>query len=214
VSSAFASPDFWYAIPFGERYRRVIEPTRLQRDLREELSRRAIGQNWYPPSYEIAGKGTWPDWMAYWMPLLSDKALSVLKELLEPHCEFLPWIKDVGHSYTLLNVTRKIPKANWSCDSSSVYSGAYAAADGFSILGVAIPHIFFLEGYQGKLFVSDALARASVEHALKGVAFVDPSIPEMHLPFIPFRFGRKGTGFVTREDNLPASSGRASSSVN
>src|SRR5258707_13672397 len=127
MSRISVSPDFWYAIPFGERYRQVREPERLQRDIKEELIGRQIGRNWIPTKYEIVGKGTWPDWMAYWVPLLSAKALSALKELLEPHCEFLPWIKDVEHSYTLLNVTSKIPKGNWSCEKSSVYGDVYAA---------------------------------------------------------------------------------------
>src|SRR6266478_4253510 len=112
MSRISESSDFWYAIPFGERYRQVMDLERPRRDLREELSGHPIGHNWMPPTYEIVGKGTWPDWMAYWVPLLSEKALSCLRELLEPHCEFLPWIEEVGHSYTLLNVTSEIPKGN------------------------------------------------------------------------------------------------------
>jgi hypothetical protein len=101
-------------------------------------------------------------------------------------------------------VTTRIPKKNWSCEQSSIYHGVYASADGITVRDTQIPHLFRLEGYDGKIFVSDIVARRSVEAGLKGAVFVDPSIPATHLGFIPFRFGRKGTGFVRREDDLPS----------
>lgn len=39
------------------------------------------------PDYAIVGKGPWPDWMAFPLPLPFDKAMSVLRELLSDHCE-------------------------------------------------------------------------------------------------------------------------------
>lgn len=194
------NPSFWYVTSFGEKFRRVVQENRDKRDLQEELSGKRISAGWIAPGYKIVGTGTWPDWMAFWVPLLSRKARSCLQELIAPHCEFLPWIEESGHEYTLVNVTTRVPRSNWSCERSSIYFDEYAAADIISVHGTTIPEIFKLEGYQGKVFVSDAVAQLSVERGLRGAMFVDPKIPAMHLPFISPRFGRKGTGFVRIED--------------
>ena len=199
-----STSGFWYVTYCGERSRRVLEPGHAERDLSEELSGLPIGKNWVPPEYQIIGKGLWPDWMAYLVPLLSDMALTCLQDLIAPHCEFLPWIKEPGHAYTLLNITTQVPAQNWSCQKSSKYGNVYAAADVISLHDVAVPDLFRLGGYNGKIFVSDAVASKSVEKQLTGAVFVDPSVPEMHLPFIPFKFGRRGTGFILREDDLAA----------
>jgi len=199
-----ATSGFWYVTYCGERSRKVLEPQLGKRDLYEELSGSPIGKNWLPPKYQIVGKGLWPDWMAYLVPLLSDRALTCLQDLIAPHCELLPWIKEPRHAYTLINITTRIPVQNWSCQKSSKYGDVYAAADVITLHGVAIPDLFCLKGYDGKFFVSDAVASRSVEKQLKGAVFVDPSIPESHLPFIPFNFGKRGTGFILRENDLGA----------
>jgi hypothetical protein len=199
-------PDFWYLTFYGEQYRKVFEPMRAQRSLRDELLLGVpVARNWTPPKYELSERGSWPDWMAFWVPLLSDKAVSALHDLIAPHCQFLPWIKEEAHAYTLLNITTEIPRQNWSCQKSSICGDTYIAADVIELHGVAVPDLFRLEGYRGKFFVSDALARRSFELSFKGAAFIDPAIPAMNLAFIPMRFGRKGTGFIRRKDDLGAS---------
>lgn len=198
--------SYWYLSFRGDRYREVSQLDVGARDLRRELSDRVAGTDWIPPAYEIRGKGTWPDWMAFWVPLLSKDAVSCLRELVAPHCELLPWIREPGHEYALLNVTTTVPRGNWSCEKSSVYGNAYAAADVISVHGIEIPNLFVLEGYRGKTFVSDLVARTSVDCGLRGIAFVHPRIPEMHLPFIHRSLGRKGTGFIRLEDD-PAAEG-------
>jgi hypothetical protein len=194
---------FWYITNYGERYKCVLEEPIAIRGPFEEGD---ASTPWIPPSYKITGSGPWPDWMAYPVPLISEKALHALRDLMAPHSELHPWIREPSHSYTLVNVLTRIPKANWSCETSSVYGGEYAAADVIGVHGVPIPHLFRLEGYDGKTFVSSALAQRSVELGLKGVAFVDPRIPEVHLGFIPIKFGRKGTGFVLKSQDLPEAS--------
>ncbi len=199
-----ASSGFWYVTHYGERFRKVLQPDHDVRDIFEEFSGAPVGRSWVPPQYEIVGKGPWPDWLAYYVPLLSERAVLCLRELIAPHCEILPWIKEPGHTYSLINTITQVPAANWSCRKSSRYGDVYAAADVISLHDIDVPDLFRLEGYDGKLFVSDAVASKSVEQQLKGALFVDPSIPEMHLSFIPVKFGKRGTGFVRREDSLDA----------
>jgi hypothetical protein len=190
-----SSPSqFWYTIPVEENYRQVVELRPRVRDVQEELQNRVRAAPWISPSYEIIGRGAWPDWMAYWSPLLSHKALSNLEHFLSSNCEFLPWIQETRHNYTLLNVTTQIPKENWRCKESSIYGDVYAAADGITIHGIEIPDMFRLAGYKGKTFVSDRLAQCSVDLGLTGVLFVDPEIPELSLPFI--RQPSKSKGFI------------------
>ena len=198
-----SSDRFWYVTYHGERSRKVLQADEDQRCLRDELVGVPLAKTWRPPGYRIIGTGVWPEWMAYWVPLLSSRALPLLRDLLAPHCEFLPWIDEPEHRYTLINVTTQIPRANWSCKTSSVYGDVYAAADVIELHDVAVPAIFRLEGYRGKIFVSDTVARTSVDNSLKGAIFVDPLVPEVNLSFIRMRFGRRGTGFVRKEDDLP-----------
>jgi hypothetical protein len=197
-------PSFWYVAYCGERHRKVFQPEREGRDLRDELRGVPFGSAWKPPKYTLSKTGPWPDWMAFWEPLLSAKAMDTLGELLAPHCEFLPWIQEKGHPYTLLNITSRIQKQNWHCKQSSVYNGAYVAADVITVQQKSIPHVFTLEGYSGKTFVSNAVAQKSVECGLRGALFVDPSIPEINLTFIRKPLGKNITAFVRREDDLPA----------
>lgn len=194
---------FWYVIPCADRSRQLLQPDRNVRDVREELESRTPGTKWHPPKYEIVNKGPWPDWMAFWVPLLSERAVLALGSLIEKDCELLPWIEIPGHRYVLVNVIRQIPKQQWSCRKSSVYGTTYASADVIRVHQKQVPSIFRLEGYSGKVFVSNSVAQLSVQQNLRGAGFVDPSISESHLPFIKWRFGRKGTGFVTRAQDLP-----------
>lgn len=203
------STSFWYASIYGERYRHVSVPRGTSRDLRAELSSgKPMGASWAAPPYAILGTGTWPDWMAFWVPLLSRRAISCLQELIAPHCELLSWIAEAGHEYRLVNVTTVVSKLHWSSEASSSYDGGntYAAADVITIHGIDVPNLFVLDGYSGKIFVSDTVAQRSVACGLKGIAFVHPRIPSMHLPFIRSSFGRKGTGFIYLEDD-PAAEG-------
>jgi hypothetical protein len=116
--------------------------------------------------------------------------------LVSNTCQIVRWVDEPGHNYWLVNVLTLIPRTQWTCEKSSVYSGTYASADGIRVLAESIPHIFRLEGYEGKTFVSDELAKLSVASKLKGAAFVHPLIHWAESVFMPRRFGRDGTGFV------------------
>jgi hypothetical protein len=195
---------FWYLTYCSERYRKVIEPDSARRKVHEDLTKGVAVDNWTARPYQIVGSGTWPDWMAYFNPLLSERALSVLRDDITPHCQLLPWVDESGHQYTLINVLTRIPRRHWHCEVSSQYkSDSYVAADVISLNDIEVPPIFRLEGYEGgKTFVSDALAHRSVQNGLRGAVFVHPTIRESHLGFIPTNFGRRGTGFIRKEDDL------------
>jgi hypothetical protein len=201
LSETSTSPGFWYVTYVGERSRRVLSREMIDLDLEGGLDA-PLKKPWVPPPYKIVGSGRWPDWMAFIVPLLSERALDVLGDMLRPHCQFLPWINEPEHRYTLINVTTRIPRANWTCEKFSAHGDRYASADVISIHNTPIPDLFRLEGYDGKTFVSDAVAHRSVEHQLKGALFVDPSVPALHTPFIPLRLGSKSTGFVRKADDL------------
>jgi len=186
---------FWYGQTYGETYKRA-EETSLS-DWYDVLKRHApVPDDWRPPQYKIRGSGAWPDWMCCWVPLWSERALQILGPLVEASCQFVPWIEEPGHRYWLVNVLTVVPKANWSCEESSVYGGVYASADGIRIIGTAVPPMFRLEGYTGKEFVSDDLARTSVASKLRGALFVHPLIHWAETVFRNPRLGRAGTGFL------------------
>lgn len=190
--------DFYYVVPSSNRYRQVSsEGCELLPLLDELTAGRPLSKQWKPPNYSIRGTETWPDWMAFFCPLLSKRALLGLKELVTPHCELIPWIDSEKRRYTLLNVLTTIPLAHWSCEKSSSYDGSYASADVISLRDIAVPDLFRLEGYSGKTFVSSYLAQRSVSLGLRGAAFVHPSIPALDLSFFQMRFGRAGTGFIS-----------------
>jgi hypothetical protein len=189
-------PAFWYLNAFGTHFCQALQTDIARRNLFDELLTGPIGAAWIPPPYSILRRRVWPDWMPCLVPLLSDRALGLLREYVTPCSELLPWIDEPDHRYTLINVTTKIPRHQWSCDKSSVHGDVIANADGIHITSSSIPHVFTLEGYRGKMFVSDELAQRSVTNGLTGVAFIDPLIPGMRLSFIPHRFGKTGTGFI------------------
>jgi len=172
------------------------------RDLRDELIGQSIGHKWQPPRYKIAGSRTWPGWMHFRMPVLSDAGISAIGQLLESHCEFLPWVDEPRHRYSIINVLTHVPRENWSCERSSSYGGKLASADIISLQGVDIPPIFTLEGFHRRVFVSDSVAKMSVEMGLSGAVFVHPRIVAIHVPFIQGRIKIKRTGFIRLEDDF------------
>jgi hypothetical protein len=188
---------FWYLSYFGNSCTEVLQGEGSSRDLFNELLQgRSVGQDWTPPPYELVVRRVWPDWMAFHAPLLSNKAIEQLRRYIEPCCELLPWIKEPNHEYTLLNVTACISRKHWHAENETVYGKVIANADVIRIDERSLPDIFLLEGYAGRVFVSDALARTSVDAGLTGVAFIDPLIPALQLPFIKYEFGKRRTGFI------------------
>jgi hypothetical protein len=191
-------PRFWYEQIHGERYKRA-EPSGLNTNAEWWSVLKAaasVPDGWIPPSYKIVGSGSWPDWMASWAPLWSERAVEVLGSLVTDACQLVPWVNEPGHKYWLVNVLALVPKSHWTCEESSVYGGSYASADGIRVRAPSIPHMFRLEGYSGKTFVSDALAKLSVASKLKGVEFVHPLIHWAESVFMPRSFRRRGTGFL------------------
>lgn len=196
------TPGFWYICPCDAPFRQVVQVEGDTRDLCNELVGQPIGHAWRPPRYKIRGSRTWPAWMNFPRPLLSDSGVSAIGHLLEPHCEFLPWIDEPRHRYCLINVLTHVPRENWSCERSSAYGGVLASADIVSLHGVEIPPIFTLEGFHRRVFVSDSVARRSVEMGLSGAVFVDPRIVAMHVSFIQARMKIKRTGFIRLDDDF------------
>ena len=190
-----SSPQFCYEQIYGERYKRAEGAGQLTW-YQTLQCQTPIPTGWRPPNYSIRGSGAWPDWMASWVPLWSERALDILGPLVEGSCEFIPWVDEPKHRYWLVNVLSVVPAANWSCEQSSCYGGVYASADGIEVFGTALPPIFRLERYAGKTFVNDEVARTSVASRLRGVAFVEPSIHATEAIVRQYKFGRTGTGFV------------------
>lgn len=191
-------PSFWYEQIYGERYKRAEDATvPVTEDWWTGLKAASpLPPDWRPPSYRIAGSGSWPDWMAFWVPLWSERAVDTLGPLVADTCQLIPWVDEPRRKYWLVNVLALVPEAQWTCEQSSAYGTTYASADGIRIFASSIPHMFRLEGYGGKTFVSDELAKLSVASRLRGVAFVHPLIHWAQSVFMPYRFGRDGTGFV------------------
>jgi hypothetical protein len=161
-----------------------------------ELRRGRIGKDWQPPEYVITKRKKWPDWIGFLEPLASTRALTVLHEYIDPACEILPWVNEGEHVYSILNPLHRVPISHWSCKESSKYGFSFANADVLTIDCDDAPDIFKLEGYDGKTFVSDRLAVASVKAGLTGVAFVNPLIRSLSLAFRKIDFGSAGTGFI------------------
>lgn len=202
MTSGNHSAGFWYISDCDAPFRGVVQVERYKRNLKDELTGQRIGPRWVPPPYEIVGSGKWPDWMGFWMPLLSDAGVAAIGHLLQPHCEFLPWINEPRHRYSIVNVLTQIPRKHWSCEDSSSYGGKLASADIISIRGVEVPPIFTLEQYHGRVFVSDNVAQRSLELDLTGVVFVDPRVKALHVPYIQKRMKIKRNGFIRVEDDL------------
>jgi hypothetical protein len=196
------TPGFWYVAPCDAPFRQVDQVERDVRDLRNELIGEPIGSEWRPPPYKLRGSRTWPAWMNFHVPLLSDSGLVAIGHLLETHCEVLPWIDEPRHRYSLINVLTRVPRKHWSCERSSSYNGVLASADIISVHGPEIPPIFTLEGFGGRVYVSDRVARRSVEMDLSGAVFVDPRIVAIHVPFIQGRMKIKRTGFIRLDDDF------------
>ncbi len=194
-------PRFWYLCESDAPFRRVELVSHNARDLRDEIFGRPAASDWNPPEYRIHGSGKWPDWMRFPIPLLSKSGVSAIGSLIESGCELLPWIKEPNHDYYLVNVLERIPRNNWSCETSTEYGGVLATADSITIHGMEIPPIFILDDFPRRVFVSDAVARASVEAELTGAVFVDPSVKRIHVSFIQ-GVRKIYSGFIRREDDF------------
>jgi hypothetical protein len=195
--SGFA-PRFWYLSSYGKQHTDVRQVG--ERNLVAEFSRGPLAMPWEPPPYSIIERKIWPDWMSFSPPLISKRAVDVLGPHFGDSCELLPWILEPQHEYALVNIKSEIPRNLWTGEISSQYGETIANADNIRISVDYIPPIFMLEGYRGKVFVSDYIAKLSVQNKLTGKAFIDPSIAAMDALFIKKRFGKYQTGFVTRPE--------------
>jgi hypothetical protein len=192
---------FWYEQIYDDDYKRaegVGAATGWWEALQAGLR---LPADWAPPQYRLVGGSTWPDWMASWVPLWSERAVETLQPLVRDTCQFIRWVSESGQAYSLVNVLAIIPRAQWRCADSTEYGGKFASANIITLDTKIVPHIFRLEDYSGKTFVSDHLAKLSVASGLKGAAFIHPIIHETDSLFPPRRFGRIGTGFVTPPTN-------------
>jgi len=136
--------------------------------------------------------------MAFSPPLISKRAIEVLAPHLGDSCEVLPWIREGDHDYSLLNIRAEIRREQWSSEILNCHGDIISNADKIEILADQIPPIFMLEGYRGKIFVSDLIAKLSVQNRLTGICFVDPAIGAIESLFVKKKFGKDRTGFVTR----------------
>jgi hypothetical protein len=192
---------FWYAQPYGERYKRAEGPPYADSSAWWEPLQQAarMPENWSPPKYTLVGGKQWPDWMMSWVPLWSARTVQTLHPWIADSCQLIPWVNEPGHAYSLVNLLTVIPRDEWTCEDSSIYGREYASANVIRISSLTIPPLFRLEKYSGKTFVSDEFAKRSVSAGLRGVAFIHPLIHETESFFLPRPFGRHGTGFVTRQ---------------
>jgi len=198
---------FWYQQSYGETYKRAEEIGAVPNWWEVLKAGVRVPDDWKPPKYRLVGGDTWPDWMTSWAPLWSERAVRVLEPLVRDTCQFIPWVSGAGTTYSFVNVIPRIARDQWHCEDSSNYGGDYASANVIWVNCETLPHIFRLEKYSGKTFVSDELARLSVASDLKGAAFVHPQIHETASWFIERRFGRKGTGFVTSAASISDTQG-------
>jgi hypothetical protein len=186
---------FWYEQIYGEDYKRA-EAVGAASGWWDALQLGRVTSDWAPPKYRIVGGAAWPDWMASWVPLWSERAVEIMQPLVSDACQLIPWVSESGRAYSLVNVLAVIPRAEWHCEDSTEYGGQFASANVITLDTKTLPPIFRMEDYSGKTFVSDQLARRSFESGLTGVEFVHPLIHETDSLFLPRRFGRRGTGFV------------------
>jgi hypothetical protein len=196
-------PKFWLLSYTGDGLLGLEEPELRSRDVVAELEEHSVVRTWVPPKFKVVGDGMWPDWMHYPVPFLSDQALELLKDLIEPHCQLLPVFLGAGHRYNLLNVLTQVSSGSWSCEESSRYGDVIASAEGITISVSPPPDIFRLEGLVGRYFVSDVLAKRSYDAQLTGALFIDPSVRSMNLPFIERPAGASKTAFVRRPIDIP-----------
>ena len=156
--------------------RSISEPDLALRNVSEELNISQRVTNWKPPRFHVSSKGHWPDWMAYVVPLVSEHALTVLGDMLADNVQLLPIGLGAGRVYYFINVITLIPRSSWSCASNShVMGDTIIEAKGLTVEQRPIPPIFRLEGYRRPEYVSDELARRSIEANLMGALFVNPS---------------------------------------
>jgi hypothetical protein len=193
-------PAFWYATYFAKGFRHITQ-AELNLDFRDEFLV-SEGETWKPPSHRIIGKGRWPDWMAFEVPVISERSLECLGDLLASCVDVVPWFREGSHAYFLLRIKARIPRSEWSCEKISMSGDIIAAADVISVRSNNLPHMFYLDGYLGKDFVSDVLAQRSYAANLGGALFVDPCVPEMHLAFIPPKVSAAGSAFIRREEDI------------
>jgi hypothetical protein len=50
------------------------------------------------------GSGAWPDWMASFVALWSERALDILGPLVQGYGEFISWVDEPNRRYLLVNV--------------------------------------------------------------------------------------------------------------
>ena len=192
------SPHFWYLSEYGQRHTYVVQVG--DRNLLTEFFHGPLKTPWEPPPYKIDEKRIWPDWMSFSPPLISKRAVEVLSPHFGDSCELLPWIKEPQHEYWLVNIRAQIPRCSWNSEVLDRHGETISNADNFRISIDHVPPIFMLEGYRGKVFVSDDIAHLSVTNKLAGMCFVDPSIAAMDALFIKKKFGKRRTGFVTNSN--------------
>lgn len=201
--SARTGTSFWYLGAYGKGFREIgtaDEIPTFSESLRAVDGRKEVSAPL--PLHRVAGKGKWPDWSLFDAPVVSDRTLETLGHLLAP-CSFaVPWFKEESRGYSVLKVTAQIPRERWKAKTVSQYGKTIASVDTVSISSGELPHMFYLSGYTGRIFVSDALAQASFAARLGGIIFVDPRIPAMHLAFIPYRAEPFGSAFIHYDQDI------------
>ena len=196
-----SSPRFWYLSSYGKPHTDVVQVG--ERNLLTEFFHGPLKTPWEPPPYKIAEKRIWPDWMSFSPPLISKRAVAVLGPHFGDSCELLPWIHEPQHEYALVNIRAQIPRHLWTSEVLDRYGDTISNADNTRISADHIPPIFMLEGYRGKVFVSDDIAHLSVQNKLTGKCFIDPSIASLDALFMKKKFGKHRTGFVTDPSSSP-----------
>lgn len=189
--------SFWYLAFKGTGFKKVFDTERdNQRNYPNELVGRPVPGDWTAPCLKAKLGRKWPDWIGFSVPLISQRAADVLWYEIHRDVQLLPSLEEEGRRYYLMNVVTEIPRNEWSAKDTSLVNQTCVAADVISLHTAEIPSVFGLEGYKGKLFVSDNVAKRSVLARLSGVVFVSPEIAELSLPFLNPPLEHVTSGFV------------------
>ena len=154
---------------------------------------RPMGDAWTPPAIRVDGKRKKVRDFVSWMtaaPVLSQKAVDCLRDLLQPHCEIMPLMVIRRKQFFAINVL-----TSTDCVDTVKSNILYADDDPGKVLSVKevvfrddvklnVP-IFKWTGYTGQVYVTRPFVDRVIAYDLRGAAFLDPSVS-------PFRFILQG----------------------
>jgi hypothetical protein len=145
-----------------------------------------IGPSWTPPEIRI-GNTSKPtkDFMSWMLsaPVMSEKAIIALSQLIDPHCEILKLIKIKKIQYFALNVITVV-----DCLIRQESDIVYRSNDPLEVMNIwtfaldeakipqDIPIFKIPDDNFGTVFVRRSFADVVIQHGLTGASFMDPRV--------------------------------------